>query len=146
MDNNIIKATKNDAKTLERIFSIFYRAELKWSKDKIIDKMRQGREYYIIVENGAIELKFENMKCELVAIATNPQRRGRGSQLVQFAENLARERNCKKIWCYTLEVNQASEFYRKMGWIKEEFIPDFFDGYGCFKFGKELKQNGRQIS
>ncbi|MDO8467372.1 MAG: GNAT family N-acetyltransferase [Nanoarchaeota archaeon] len=134
----IVIATENDARNLERIFKGLYKPETKWSEDKIKEKMRKGREYYILNQDGAIELKFEDDKCELVAIAVNPKMKGFGSQLVQFAESLASARKCQRIWCYTLDVNNADEFYKKIGWVQEDFIPEFLEGHDAFKFSREL--------
>ncbi len=97
------------------------------------------KEYYILENTGAIELEFTNDKCELVAIAVNPKRKGYGSKLLHFAEELSKRKGCKTIWCYTLDINNATEFYIKKGWKEEKHIPEFFDGHGCFKFSKVLK-------
>jgi len=141
----IRKASPEDAEILEGIFSSLCEPEKKWSRERILEKIGGIREFYLISEEdkqGAIELRFDGNQCELVAIATNPRGNGLGSQLIGFTEELARKKHCHQIWCYTLDENKATGFYKKMGWEKEDYLPDFWEDQGCYKFSKKLK-NGK---
>jgi GNAT superfamily N-acetyltransferase len=141
----IAKASKEDSKTLESIFSILYRPKPKWSNNTITRNMdREDYKYFILTENeeplGAISLRFEGYDCELEAIAVDEKNQGKGygSELVRFTEGLAKGRGFHKVWCYSLEIYEAEGFYEKHGWKKEGFVPEVIDGHGCFKFSKRL--------
>ncbi len=142
----IKRATENDSRTLSEIFSILYKPELRWSEDKIRENIIWGNtEYFLIINDeeflGGLSLRLNKNECELEAIAIKPrfQRSGVGSQLLEFAENLAKEKECRKIWCYSLESYNIGKFYQKHGWQQEVFIPKFFDNQNCFKYSKKLK-------
>lgn len=140
----ILRAKEKDSQILAKIFNIFYKSELRWSEEKIRNNIIKSKyEYYIYLDKvntpvGAISLHFNKGICELEAIAVITQKSGYGSRLIKFAESLAKTRNCIKIWCYSLELYQAGDFYKKIGWNKEEFIPLFWDGQNCFKYSKLL--------
>ncbi|MBU2503521.1 MAG: GNAT family N-acetyltransferase [Nanoarchaeota archaeon] len=137
------KANEDDAPVLEKIFSSLYKPEKKWSEGRIREKMKTGRrEYYLLVEEigqGAIELEWGVNECELVAIAAHPRGKGIGSRLITFAEDLALDKSCHKIWCYTLDTNHSEGFYSRRKWEQEDYLPNFLGEQGCFKFFKELR-------
>ena len=100
------------------------------------------REYYIgYIENqpvGAITLKFDDNQCELKAITTKDKGKGYGSKLLTIAEDVAKEKQCTKIWCTSLVQHGVKDFYLKHGWILEKFIKDFYPGKDSCKFSKSL--------
>ena len=55
--------------------------------------------------------------------------------------DLVRKRGCSKIWCYSLECYKVGNFYKKNGWIEEEFIQDFWDEKNSFKYSKQLNKS-----
>lgn len=140
---NTREAAPQDSRVLSQLFSPLYKAELKWSEAKIRENMINGEnEYFLgLIENsveGALSLVFDNASCELEALAVLHQRQGHGSELLKFAEETARQKECTRIWCYSLALYNAREFYEKNGWKQESFIADFFGGQDCYVYSREL--------
>jgi N-acetylglutamate synthase-like GNAT family acetyltransferase len=138
----IKKAIEKNSQILAQIFSVLYSKEIK-SEGKIKQNIIGGKkEYYIgFLDNqpiGALSLKFGDKQCELEAIVVKDKGRGHGSQLLKFAEDLAKKRKCNKIWCLSLVQHGVKDFYKKHGWVEEDFIRDLHPGEDCFKFSKHL--------
>jgi len=87
---------------------------------------------------GAISLKFGNNTCEIEALTVDSPKQGYGSKLLRFAEELAKTKGCHSLWCYSLELYQAGDFYKKNGWVEYEFISNFWDNQNCFKYSKSV--------
>lgn len=135
----------NDAHSdiLANIFKIFYKAEQKWSKEKIANNIRNNKkEYYLLFKGqlfvGAMELKFFNKSSELEALATKIQNKGHGTELLKYAESLAKKRKCEKIWCYSLARYNAGRFYKNNDWKEIRFIENLFDNQACYVYEKSL--------
>lgn len=142
---NIIKCTGNDALTLEKLFSVLYKPELKWNEDIIGQEIENSDKFYYLVlddENivGGFGIKFNMDSGKFGSIVINEpvRNKGIGSQVLAFAEKLVKDRGFKKIWCYSLEKYRAGDFYKKNGWQEQEFIADFWDGQNCSVYVKYL--------
>jgi len=141
----IKKASEKDSLLLAQIFEPLHGEDFK-SEEKIRTNITNGSdEYYLgLMENrpvGAIMLRFEGNQCDLCAIVVKDKGKGYGAELLQFAEDLAIERGCVRIWCFSLVQHGADGFYKKHGWKEEELIKDFCPGLDCFKFSKSLKKD-----
>ncbi|MDO8528545.1 MAG: GNAT family N-acetyltransferase [Nanoarchaeota archaeon] len=140
----ITRCDLNDASILEGLFSVLYKPELKWSRELIEQEIRSGRKiYFIALEEdvlGAFGIELEEREAKFGPISIKPQyqKRGVGSQLIRFAESLARGRGLVRIWCHSLERYHTEGFYEYHGWKMEKFIKDFWDGQNCYLFSKEL--------
>ncbi|MFH1377082.1 MAG: GNAT family N-acetyltransferase [Candidatus Woesearchaeota archaeon] len=139
----IQKAIDSDSEVLKQLFSILYKPELKWTKEKISKKIKsKEKEYYLVLDKkevlGAFGIKFEDFEAKFGPLAVKPefQKNKIGSKLLRFAEELTKEKGLKKIWCHSLEIYNAENFYKKNGWKEEEFIKNFWDGQNCFVFSK----------
>lgn len=141
---NIAKCCVDDALILEGLFSVLYKPELKWSRELIEQEIRNGKKvYFIALEDevlGAFGIEFGEKEAKFGPISVKPrhQKKGVGSQLIRFAENLARGRGLTRIWCHSLERYHAEGFYEYHGWKMEKFIRDFWGGQNCYLFSKEL--------
>ncbi len=99
---------------------------------------------YIALEDnevvGAFGIKFDdsNAKFGPLVVRTKYHQKGIGSKLLNFAEELARERGLNRIWCHSLKRYNVANFYQNNGWEEEEFIQDFWDGQNCFIYAKKL--------
>lgn len=136
-------ATEEESSALAAIFSVLYKAEEKWSQQKIKENITQKRnEYYLAFADchplGALSLRIDSQSCEVNALAVKKPGQYVGSQLLHYAEALARARGCTRIWCQSLECYQAAHFYEKYGWVEEKCIPNFLDGLKCFIYAKRL--------
>ena len=141
----IQKGTITDAPTLEQLFSILYKPELKWSREIILEEIQTGeKDYYLALDDnetvGAFGIKFNDSSAKFgpLAIRDKNRKKGVGSKLLRFAEELAREKGLSRIWCYSFEKYNVANFYQNNGWVEEDFIQDFWDGQNCFVYGKEL--------
>ncbi|UCC91994.1 MAG: GNAT family N-acetyltransferase [Candidatus Aenigmatarchaeota archaeon] len=138
----IKRATERDSKIIAEIFTGLYTEEL-IKEEKIKNNIiNVEREYYISFIGkkpvGVICLRFYGKQCELVGISVTEKRKGYGYKLLKFAEKLARDKGCKKIWCYSLELHGAQDFYKKYGWKEVDYVIDYFPGKNCYKFSKKL--------
>ena len=87
----ILVATERDCQILTQLFSVLYKAETKWSEEKIKKNIvQQRKEYYLgFVDNqpeAALSLKFNTEDCELEAIVARTKKQGNGSRLLRFSE------------------------------------------------------------
>lgn len=74
---------------------------------------------------------------ELLAVPEQGRGKGIGSQLMQKAEDLAREKDCVGIWLDTFSF-QAPEFYKKLGFSECGEILDYPLGHKRHFFQKRL--------
>ena len=51
--------------------------------------------------------------------------------------NIDDKKRCKKIWCYTLEIYETREFYKKHKY-EEKFLKNFWNNENCYKYFKIL--------
>ena len=137
-----MQAKEENGQTLTNLFKVLYKPESRWSEQVIRQNIQKGKyEYWIIFDDepvGVISLKFPDSTCEVEAIAVSDPWKGYGSKLIEFAEELAKKRGCETIWCHSLELYQAGKFYKKLGWLEEYFMPDYWDGQHCYKYSKSL--------
>lgn len=140
----IQKGTINDASTLEQLFSVLHKPDLKWSEEKIREEIQTGeKNYYLALENneivGAFGIKFDDSsKFGPLAVKKAYQQKGIGSKLLSFAEKITREKGLNRIWCHSLERYNVVNFYQNNGWKEEKFIRNFWDGQNCFVYSKNL--------
>ena len=132
----IKKAKKKDAEKISDVLNIQFGKDDKNSdfyktysntKEKILKDMDLC-EYYIAIDEmkivGVVSLLFRNRTCKIddLAVKTNFQKKGIGTMLVRFSERLAKDRNCKKIWCTTSKSLAAVGFYLSLGFEKSKLV------------------------
>ncbi|HSC53545.1 MAG TPA: GNAT family N-acetyltransferase [Phnomibacter sp.] len=68
------------------------------------------------------EIDSQTMKLRQMAVANKQQHKGIGYAIMQFAENLARDKGCKKITMHARDT--ALGFYQKLGYkiVGEQFV------------------------
>lgn len=76
--------------------------------------------------------EFSWLKLDLMSTHKEVRGQGIGQELLERAENLARERGCKYSFVDTME-DQAAGFYQKFGYQVAGQIPDW-DSHGHKKF------------
>lgn len=141
----IQKGIINDASALEQVFSVLYKPELKWAEEKLRREIQTGeKDYYLALEDnetvGAFGIKLNGSSAKFgpLAVRKTYQQRGIGSKLLNFAEELAKQRGLSLIWCHSLERYNAANFYQNNGWEEITLIRDFWGGQNCFVYAKEL--------
>lgn len=75
---------------------------------------------------------------ELLVVPEQARGQRMGSQLMEMAEDFARERNCVGIWLDTFDF-QAPDFYRKHGYQAFGQLEDYPPGHQRLFFQKRLK-------
>jgi len=83
------------------------------------------KKYKFVAENntgeikGTLDLMIEvNLAfIEGLLVGSKYRKMGIGKQLVQEAENFARDQQCTKIWLETNEAWEAAKFYKKNGYL-----------------------------
>jgi GNAT superfamily N-acetyltransferase len=74
---------------------------------------------------------------ELLVVPEQTRGQRMGSQLMELAEDLARERECVGIWLDTFDF-QAPEFYRKLGFSEFGHLDDYPPSHQRLFFHKRL--------
>lgn len=74
---------------------------------------------------------------ELLVVPEQARGQRMGSQLLDMAEDLARERGCVGVWLDTFDF-QAPEFYRKQGYEQFGELDDYPPGHQRLFFKKRL--------
>jgi GNAT superfamily N-acetyltransferase len=75
---------------------------------------------------------------ELLVVPEQVRGQRLGSQLMEMAEDFARERNCVGIWLDTFDF-QAPDFYRKHGYAAFGHLADYPPGHQRLFFQKRLE-------
>ncbi len=143
MKTQIRQATLEDVPIISDIFEVLETGKKMWSRNKlrngIID---EKREYYLLIEKnnpvGAISLDFITGDCEVEAIAIRKKGRGYGSNLLNYSVQLAKDKKCEIIWCYTMDYYNARGFYESNNWKEVECEFDKIRGNKILKFAKKL--------
>ena len=111
-----ITKTQNDNKSVSEIIK-------GWGSDIIVTRGKCYRaedlDGILVSENGKIiGLGLYKIKrdCEIVLLETFIQNKGIGTQIIEKIKEIAKAKNCKKIWLVTTNANiNALEFYHKRG-------------------------------
>ncbi|RON49286.1 GNAT family N-acetyltransferase [Pseudomonas frederiksbergensis] len=74
---------------------------------------------------------------ELLSVPEQARGQGLGTNLMEMAEELAREKECVGIWLDTFGF-QAPEFYKKLGYSEFGHIADYPPGHTRHFFQKRL--------
>lgn len=90
-----------------------------------------------IVGGVYARLFYQWLFIDLLAVPEQARGQGMGTQLMQMAEDLAREKECVGVLLETFEF-QAPEFYRKCGFVEVGHINDYPPGHKHFFFQKRL--------
>lgn len=141
---NIRKAKPDDASVLSELFQSLVGEDLK-SKEQIRKHIINGtKEYFLAIDKhpvGGVSVIYQGKDCELDALGVKEKRQGLGRQLLQFAEEQARNHGCTRIWTYSYVSHGAKGFYEKCGWTVVELIKDYTPGRDCYKLEKALETN-----
>jgi N-acetylglutamate synthase-like GNAT family acetyltransferase len=89
---------------------------------------------------GAMILVAEQQSYIIDAIACriDAQRRGAGRALVEYAAQKCRDEGVPKLWCWSLAMYHAEEFYRKLGFGEAFLLEKQFYGKDCWLLGKVI--------
>jgi len=111
-----IEKTQNDNKAVSNIIN-------EWGSDILVTR---GNIYkadeldgVLVYENGKIIglglYKIKN-DCEIVLLETFTQNKGIGSKIIEKIKEIAKAKNCKRVWLITSNENiNAIKFYQKRG-------------------------------
>lgn len=82
-------------------------------------------------------ISYSRMFIELLYIPPEQRGTGIGRQLMEKAEDVAREAGCIGIWIDTFSF-QAPEFYRKLGYVEFGVLNDYPPGHSRHFLHKTL--------
>ena len=111
-----IEKTQNDNKAISDIIK-------GWGSDILVTRGNIHRvndlDGILVYENGKITglglYKIKN-DCEIVLLETFVQNKGIGSKIIEKIKEIAKTRNCKRVWLITSNENiNAIKFYQKRG-------------------------------
>ena len=113
-----VQKTKKDNKAVSQIIK-------GWGSNIIVTR---GKSYTAEDLNGI--LVYENEKiigiglyyiekdCEIILLETFVQNKGIGTQIIEKIKNIAKEKNCNRIWLITTNDNiDALKFYQRKGFV-----------------------------
>ena len=111
-----IEKTRNDDKAVSDIINV-------WGSDILVTRgniyKASDLDGILVYENGKIIglglYKIKN-DCEIVFLETFTQNNGIGSKIIEKIKEIAKTKNCKKVWLITSNENiNAIRFYQKRG-------------------------------
>lgn len=74
---------------------------------------------------GLLTYALENGECEIVSLNALVEGRGVGSSLVRAVSEIARSRDCSRVWLITTNDNtQALRFYQRLGMVIAAVYPN----------------------
>lgn len=137
----IVKATEAHMKELSTLLKGLDIEEYSFSEEEKIAPLIQEGNYYIAIEEnkivGAIGLVIIEESCEIDALITS--KKGVGKALIDFAIELCKKEDVKKLWCWSLKRYNAIGFYDKMGFEEQFLLKRHWCGEDCYIFGKVIK-------
>jgi len=111
-----IEKTRNDDKAVSDIINV-------WGSDILVTRgniyKASDLDGVLVYENGKIIglglYKIKN-DCEIVLLETFTQNKGIGSKIIEKIKEIAKAKNCKRVWLITSNENiNAIKFYQKRG-------------------------------
>lgn len=91
---------------------------------------------------GLLTYVLANASCEIVSLNSFIQGKGVGSQLIKAVLQLARAKNCNKLWLITTNDNvEALQFYQKRGFKLHAIYPNAIEESRKLKPG--IPKSGR---
>ena len=137
----IVKAKKEHAEELSALLKGLDTEEYSFSEVEKITPLIENGHYYIAIEGseivGAIALVIVEESCEIDALITS--QKGVGKALIDFAVELCKKENVKKIWCWSLKRYNAIGFYDKMGFKEQFLLEKHWCGEDCYIFGRVIE-------
>lgn len=74
---------------------------------------------------GLITYNIGNEECEIVSLNSLLERKGIGSRLIDAVKNVAKDKNCRRVWLIETNDNtKALRFYQKRGFHLIAVYPD----------------------
>lgn len=100
-----------------------------YSIEEILRLMQNGQDFYLILEENntkgflAVEEKEKGvLRIEKLYLLPVMKGKGYGKSLIDFAEKIARERNCAKLELNVNRGNNARYFYERQGFVITEEV------------------------
>lgn len=67
---------------------------------------------------GLITYSITNNECEIITLDSLVEGKGIGTRLIERVKEMAKEKNCKRVWLITTNNNtDALKFYQKRGFV-----------------------------
>jgi N-acetylglutamate synthase-like GNAT family acetyltransferase len=75
---------------------------------------------------------------EAIACRIDCRRRGVGRALVEHAARKCRDEGVPKLWCWSMAMYRAEEFYKKLGFSEAFLLERQFYGKDCWLLGRVI--------
>lgn len=92
-----------------------------WNEDDFVTKQIQNNEYIVIQEAGrlaavmSLRRRDDKINIETLVVRKEFQRKGFGSELIEFAKQFTKSSGFNKLHAYSFCEYRASDFYVKKG-------------------------------
>jgi ribosomal protein S18 acetylase RimI-like enzyme len=138
-----VQKTENDNRAVLQIIK-------KWGSDIIVTRgeIYKGEDLDGILAYKNSEIiglglyHIKNEECEIVLLETFEQNIGIGTQIIEKTKEIAKNRNCKRVWLITTNDNiDAIKFYQRRGFNISNFYKNAIDKSRKLKPTIPLKGN-----
>lgn len=134
----IRKATDEDILLISEMMKVLDMGELNPSDPSSIEKIL---EQYVVAFDGqypvgAMSLNVEEGSCEIYTLTS--RKPGTGRALIEYAEQICRDRKLSKLWCWSLARYNARGFYEKVGFEEAFLMKKQWFGEDSYLFGKVI--------
>src|SRR3989344_1217267 len=139
---NIRLATSEDKQHILEVISVLHldMPGFVWNQEDFVIRQIHDKEYFLAEEHGMvlgiISLRHGKNKIhmETLAVAEKFRRQGVGAKLVEFAKQVARERNFAILHAYSFQEYGAGTFYAKQGFRQLSETGAYNNhAYDCFE-------------
>jgi N-acetylglutamate synthase-like GNAT family acetyltransferase len=95
---------------------------------------------------GAMIFAEEHGSYRIRALASKPDAecRGAGRALVEHAIQKCEQEGVPKLWCWSLDLYDVKDFYKKLGFTEAHRLEKQFFGRDCWFFGRIIKTAEQQ--
>lgn len=146
-DTTIQLATYKDALEIALLSKteIEYGLGWRWTEEKVKGRIRDkttnvvvAREGGILVGFGIMQYRNDNANLDLMAVKLEYRRKGVGTKIVKWLEEVAKTAGTFKVYVQTRDQNQEAQiFYSSLGYRLLDKVPGYYqqkeDGFVFFR-------------
>ncbi len=136
------QAISKDKEPIKEIANFLYLniPDFVWNSEEFITKQIKRGEYFVIENGGEIagimslRQRKNGMHIETLAVKKEFQSKGFGTQFIDFAKIIAKERRNKTLFAYSFVEYNIADFYLKKGFKMMDYVGYYNrHKYRCFK-------------
>ncbi|MFL6197756.1 MAG: GNAT family N-acetyltransferase [Thermoanaerobaculia bacterium] len=126
-----------------------------FNQDTVLPSIKDGIVYVAIDDSlpgeaavqGAMIFAEEHESYRIRALSSRSETsRGAGRALVEYAIRRCEQEGVPKLWCWSLDLYDVKDFYRKFGFTEAHRLKKQFFGRDCWFFGRIIEPAERSAT